>query len=327
MPAASKLLPSELHPKLAQLPPSVQADLLASTLRFDWEVRVDLLGTPNPDERCARVRDVMIQILHAKGITVDERKLIGPAPGASKALVPRRNAQASHAQLPDDLKPLAARLEARGPELSAAAHEAVTRELMRLAKIPSQSAEYGVSKTYCEWILALPWNKVSEGKRVDLEGARRLLDSEHEGLADVKRRVVEYLAVYRLKRDLWDEEKEKEKRIQDAAAEQNAKAAEHKAAEVKQKAAKGEAEDKAEAADEQAAAAEEQVEAVASSINDQPPDNVFRDKAPIILLVGPPGVGKTSIARSIAHALGRKFHRISLGGVRDEAEIRGHRRT
>lgn len=313
MPAASKLLPQELHSKLAALPPSVQADLLAGTLRFEWDFRVDLLATPNADERCSRVRDGMAQLLADKGVVLpdDTRK------PQSKALVPYRpGAQKSQVapkmQLPDDLKPLQEMLDKRADELSPAATEAVNRELARLAKIPSQAAEYGVSKTYCEWILALPWGRVSTGERVDLDSARKLLDNEHEGLADVKRRVVEYLAVYRLKHDLWEEKSKKD--AEAAAAAEEAKAVQN-AKEAKDK-------------DSMASTAGSVADKTDLKIDtDGPPDNVFRDKAPILLLVGPPGVGKTSIARSIASALGRKFHRISLGGVRDEAEIRGHRRT
>lgn len=332
MPAAIKLLPKELHAKLAVLPPTVQADLLASTLRFPWETRVELLGLPDVDDRCARVKEVMVSILTEKGGSLDE-----PAPTkASKGQVvnaPRRPAlNLPKSQMPDDLKPLEAALTRRRDELSPAAAETLVRELTRLAKLPPQAAEYGVSKTYCEWLLALPWNRVSEGRRMDLEEARKLLDADHEGLKDVKRRVVEYLAVYRLKRDLWDEKQK--------ADEEAAKALEdNPKKEVKAIMSKEDVEKariQMEKSDDSAMPANikreespdaEKKDDLAPLIDDGPPDNVFRDKAPILLLVGPPGVGKTSIARSIASALGRRFHRVSLGGVRDEAEIRGHRRT
>lgn len=327
MPAAVKLLPKELHAKLAVLPPTVQADLLASTLRFPWDTRVELLGLPDVDDRCARVKEVMVSLLAEKGASLDE-----PAPTkGSKGQVSRRPAlSVPKSQMPDDLKPLEAALTRRRDELSPAAAETLVRELTRLAKLPPQAAEYGVSKTYCEWLLALPWSRVSEGRRMDLEEARKLLDADHEGLKDVKRRVVEYLAVYRLKRDLWDEKQAEE-----------AKAVEDKPKEVKAIMSKEDV-DKARAQmdksddvalpsntkrEESDEAAANKKEELAPLIDDGPPDNVFRDKAPILLLVGPPGVGKTSIARSIASALGRRFHRVSLGGVRDEAEIRGHRRT
>ena len=125
------------------------------------------------------------------------------------------------------------------------------RELDRLTKIPSQSAEYPVIRTYLDWIITLPWT-VSSEDNLDIVHAREILDRDHYDLEKVKDRILEYLAVRKLKADLH---------------------------------------------------------------------------GPILCFVGPPGVGKTSLGRSIAEAMGRKFERISVGGVRDEAEIRGHRRT
>ncbi|MBL7223756.1 MAG: endopeptidase La [Candidatus Brocadiae bacterium] len=125
------------------------------------------------------------------------------------------------------------------------------RELDRLKRIPPSSAEYSVARTYLEWMCELPWSAATDDN-LDIERAARILDEDHHDLANVKNRILEYLAVRKLKPD---------------------------------------------------------------------------SKGPILCFVGPPGVGKTSLGRSIARAIGRKFHRISLGGVRDEAEIRGHRRT
>ncbi|MDZ4168708.1 MAG: endopeptidase La [Coriobacteriia bacterium] len=138
--------------------------------------------------------------------------------------------------------------EASMPE---AVEERALKELGRLEKMPSASAETGVIRTYLDWLIGMPWNDESEEK-LDLVEAQGILDTDHYGLEKVKERVLEYLAVHKL---------------------------------------------------------------------------TDRMRGPILCFVGPPGVGKTSIGRSIAHSLNREFIRISLGGVRDEAEIRGHRRT
>jgi ATP-dependent Lon protease len=106
--------------------------------------------------------------------------------------------QAGVPNLPEDVQPLFSLFEKRAAELSPQATQALTREFGRIAKIPPASAEYGVIRTYIEWLLALPWKKVSPvNDKLDLAEARKRLEDEHEGLEAVKRRVIEYLAVYR----------------------------------------------------------------------------------------------------------------------------------
>ena len=148
-----------------------------------------------------------------------------------------------------ELTELREKIEAAG--MSEEAHREAMRELDRLTKMPPAAAEYSVARTYLEWLVALPWKKETPDD-IDLTRARTVLDEDHWGLGKIKDRLLDYLAVRKIRPE---------------------------------------------------------------------------GKAPILCFVGPPGVGKTSLGRSIARALGRKFHRIALGGMRDEAEIRGHRRT
>ncbi|MEJ2757023.1 MAG: endopeptidase La, partial [Anaerolineales bacterium] len=155
--------------------------------------------------------------------------------------------------------------EAKMPE---EAEKQSLHELDRLARLSTASAEYGVIRTYLDWLTNLPWSKITEDN-LDIAHAREVLDQDHYGLEDVKERLLEFLAVRKLRL----ERKEEFEKIPDE-------------------------------------------------------DVIRKEREGVILcFVGPPGVGKTSLGRSIARALGREFVRISLGGIRDEAEIRGHRRT
>jgi ATP-dependent Lon protease len=193
-----------------------------------------------------------------------------------------------------DLEELKERIDAL--DLGEEQAEEVGRELRRLERTSPQSAEYQVIRTFLEWITDLPWNDRTED-RIDLSRSSEILDEDHYGLEDVKDRVLEFLAVRKL---------QIERAAEDAEA----------------TGAGDEGEGQAAASDPEGAAAGEPEEDEATASEDD-----GGGRGPILLFAGPPGVGKTSIAQSIAKSLGRKYVRISLGGARDEADIRGHRRT
>jgi ATP-dependent Lon protease len=198
----------------------------------------------------------------------------------------------------DDLQELRESLEAL--ELPPEARKEVDRELGRLSRIGRESMESQVIRTFLENIAELPWN-IRSKEHLELHEAQRILDEDHYALGDVKDRVLEFLAVRQL-------------RMQQEAAE---RAEDGRDERVEQKA---EAVAAGETTDVPVATATVPAPNVAGNPDD-------RAKGPILLFVGPPGVGKTSVAKSIARAMGRKYVRISLGGARDEADIRGHRRT
>lgn len=167
-----------------------------------------------------------------------------------------------------EINELATKIEQAG--MPAEAEKEARRELDRLSKMPPAAAEYSVIKTYLDWLVTMPWN-VSTEDDVDIPHVRKVLDEDHYDLEKVKERILEYLAVRKLRQE--------RKGAEDVAEE-------------------------------------------------EPSDHIRREREGVILcFVGPPGTGKTSLGQSIARALGRKFVRMSLGGMRDEAEIRGHRRT
>jgi ATP-dependent Lon protease len=152
-------------------------------------------------------------------------------------------------------------------KMSDEAEKQAKRELERLSRLPTAAAEYGVIRTYLDSLVSLPWAIATEDN-LDIAHARKVLNQDHYGLEDIKNRILEFLAIRKLRIDRKDDKKDKNK------------------------------------------------------------DEIRRERDGVILcFVGPPGVGKTSLGQSVAHAMGRKFIRASLGGVRDEAEIRGHRRT
>ena len=192
--------------------------------------------------------------------------------------------------------------------LSPEAQKVADREIRRLKKMNPANAEYGVIRSYVENLIEIPWTKMTEDQMgvETLKRARKQLDDDHYGLEKVKKRLLEYLAVLKLKQSV------------------NADVDQQIARLTSQLTPPVEGDEKEKENAEQVP--DEEKDAATAKLHVLKSKRMV-DKSPILLLVGPPGVGKTSLAKSIAISLGRKFHRISLGGVRDEAEIRGHRRT
>lgn len=208
---------------------------------------------------------------------------------------------------PNEIEELQKKLEAA--KMSPEAAKVAERELKRLKKMIPAQAEHAVTRNYLETLAEVPWTTVTDDRLGPgtLTAARKQLDDDHYGLEKVKARLLEYLAVLRLKQSVNEDIDAKIKQAEEETA-----------ALVTRTKPEDDASAPADL-DDQTKASTAKLEVLKSKR--------MVDKSPILLLVGPPGVGKTSLARSVAKALGRKFHRISLGGVRDEAEIRGHRRT
>lgn len=232
------------------------ADVIASNLTINIEEKQEILSLFDIKQRLERIYEILareLEILEIeRKINSRVRKQIDKS---QKEYYLREQLKAIQKEL-GEKEGNAEDIEMYAEKLSKLVvpeevKEKVEKELDRLSKISPGSPEVGVSKTYLDWIFDLPWNTETEDN-LDIRNARKVLDEDHFGLKKVKERVLEYLAIRQLSKNM---------------------------------------------------------------------------KGPILCLVGPPGVGKTSIAKSIARAMGRKFVRMSLGGVRDEAEIRGHRRT
>jgi ATP-dependent Lon protease len=225
----------------------------------------------------------------------------------------------------DDVEELRERVEAL--KLNEEQLAEVERELRRLERTSPQSAEYQVIRTFLEWVTELPWNIRSEDK-IDLALSQEILDDDHYGLEEVKDRVLEFLAVRKLQIDRFAEAAAEEAEAQaesDAQVEADKGGSDHEGDGVAAEGANYAGDDGAngESSGETNGAAPSGEESKEESADTGP----VGGRGPILLFVGPPGVGKTSIAQSIARSLGREYVRISLGGARDEADIRGHRRT
>jgi ATP-dependent Lon protease len=209
-------------------------------------------------------------------------------------------------------------------KLTPEAQKAADRELKRFAKMNPQQAEHQVIRNYLENLAEIPWSKVTEDNldAATLARAKTQLDNDHYGLEKIKKRLIEYLAVLKLKQAVNMDLEQQIKAI--AEASQPKKEEQSEASDASTSESGGE---------EDVAPSSKAVERIEKPRQQSPEEmqllqrKKLVDKSPILLLVGPPGTGKTSLAKSVATALGRQFHRLSLGGVRDEAEIRGHRRT
>jgi ATP-dependent Lon protease len=252
-------LPEELQLAAANVDdPSALCHLVASTLRtIKTDERQQILEEVNVEARLRLVSAILNRELEVfeLGSKIQSQVQSEMERGQREYFL-RQQLKAIQQELGEadpeqaEAAELRERLDALG-ELPEEVRKAADRELQRLEKLPSAAAEYGVIRTYLEWILTLPWNAFTDDD-FDLEHARAVLDADHFDLEKVKDRIIEYLAVAKLRNEIAGQ---------------------------------------------------------------------------ILCFVGPPGVGKTSLGHSIANALGRKFVRLSVGGVRDESEIRGHRRT
>ncbi len=255
--AESARLSDELQVLVANLgDPSKLSDLVASNLDLDVAGKQQILEANHVGVRLRLVLDQLSKETEALQIETEIKQKVQNEMGKTqREYMLRQQLEAIRRELgeseddEEEVERLRAEVDTAGmPE---EALKQATRELERLAQTPSSAAEHAVIRNYLEWMVALPWSETSQDK-LDVKAAREVLDADHFGLEKIKDRIIEYIAVLSLKRDL---------------------------------------------------------------------------KGPILCFVGPPGTGKTSLGKSVARALGREFIRISLGGVRDEAEVRGHRRT
>jgi ATP-dependent Lon protease len=250
-------LPEELQLAATNIDdPTALTHLIASTLRLKTDERQELLELVNVEERLRRITQILSREVEMSELgSKIQSQVASEIDKGQREFFLRQQLKAIQEELGEgddhqaEVDELLQQIEEK--HLPEHVEKVARRELNRLERLPPASAEYGVIRTYLDWILSLPWSEFTEDD-LDLDHARRILDDDHFDLEKVKERIIEYLAVSKLKNDL---------------------------------------------------------------------------SGPILCFVGPPGVGKTSLGHSIARALGRKFARISVGGVRDESEIRGHRRT
>ncbi len=278
------------------------ADLVAGYVDIPVADRQSLLETLSVEER---LRRILIQVQKQLSVLTAQEdlqsKIQAELGDRQKEIFLREQLKTIQKELgegdgEEELEELRARLDKL--ELPAEARKEVDRELRRLQRMGREAMEAQVVRTFLENVAELPWNNRSP-ESLDIAEAEQILDNDHYGLGDVKDRILEFLSVRQLRED-----------------------ARKKAAEEAEAAAAAKAEAAGEDKETQAEEAAEAKTAAKKAFK----EDEF-SKAPILLFAGPPGVGKTSLAKSIARAMGREYVRISLGGARDEADIRGHRRT
>jgi ATP-dependent Lon protease len=253
--------------------------LIANSVQMDLDLRQDLLEENSVQEKLRKMTQFLTKELEVlelgKKIQSQAQEEMGKA---QREYFLREQLKAIQKELGEESEEAATinqlRQQIDQAEMPEEAHKESMRELSRLEKLPAASPEYSVIRTYLDILVSLPWNK-STGQKIDVAYAREVLDEDHYDLEKVKDRILEYLAVRRLK----------EERLGSEAG----------------------------------------IETHKDGKEEKVPAWVGRE--PILCFVGPPGVGKTSLGHSIARALGREFVRMSLGGIHDESEIRGHRRT
>ena len=344
-------LPEELVQQVISIAaePSRFADLVSAYVELPTADRQKLLELLSVEER---LRQVLIQVQRQltvldtqEEIKTKVREELGDR---QREMVLREQMKAIQKELGDgddsnDLDELAERLAAL--ELTAEVRKEVDRELGRLRRIGRESMETQVIRTFLETVAELPWSERSEEK-LDVQEAARILEQDHYGLKDVKDRVLEFLAVRQLR--LENAEKEKAKASvkegsdsdagdsglqhghgcwQRAGSEHRRERDGRRGAHERPKERRSPLAHATMLQRDEASRAPTRRTRRATSAKKKGKDKEKQSKGPIVLFLGPPGVGKTSVAQSIARAMGREYVRISLGGARDEADIRGHRRT
>ena len=276
--------------------PGELADLVAFYTELEVEEKQELLETLSVEER---LRKLLLHLQRQIGLLEAQAQIRSKVQEElgerQREIFLREQMKAIQSELGDDadsqdIEDLRERLEAL--DLPEEARAEVDRELGRMERVPREAAEAQVIRTFLETVADLPWNTTTEDQ-FDLDLAEQILERDHYGLKDVKDRVLDFLAVRKLQSDRAEQRKPEAK------------------------------DESTEESNEESADGADGADGEDTPLKGQPDDRT----GSTILFVGPPGVGKTSIAKSIADAMGRKYVRVSLGGARDEADIRGHRRT